>query len=326
MSGEFNFIEIIRNRARHNRGILQGIGDDAAVISSRPKYNLVITTDLLIEDIDFKRDWISPKHLGHKALAVSLSDLAAMGAKPKWVLISLGLPENIWHSNFKHRFYSGFLSLANQHRVALIGGDISRTPNQIIIDSIALGETPHGRAILRSGAQPNDHIFVTGTLGGAARGLHLLQKGERVSTKRKRLKAHEELLLRHLKPDPRIDWALMLCKKQLATSMIDISDGLSSDLMHICSESYVGATIEASKIPIDPNIKTSEDALSLALNGGEDYELLFTVSSKNIRKIPKLLNGIPATYIGNITNKTKVISIIKDGRKRRLAPSGFKHF
>ena len=163
MPTEFQFIENLKIKYS-----LPKIGDDCAVLPKDSRTDLVITTDLLVEDIDFRLDWSKPEFIGHKALAVSLSDVAAMGAKPVWSMVSIGVPEHIWKSDFVDEFYLGYMNLAKLYGVELVGGDISKTPDKIVIDSIAAGEVEKGKAILRSGAKVGDLIFVTGELGGAA--------------------------------------------------------------------------------------------------------------------------------------------------------------
>jgi len=214
----------------------------------------------------------------------------------------------------------------------LIGGDISRTLDRVVVDSIVIGEVRRGRAILRSGARPGDHIFVTGSLGGAAAGLRLLENGARLTDKKQRSRramAERNLLVRHLEPEPRLAWSAILGEKRLATSMIDISDGLSSDLLHLCEESGVGARIDAGRIPIDPNIATvgrkDLDSLSLALNGGEDFELLFTVNPRNVKKLPARFGRVPATYIGDVSSQASV-NLITDTQSVSIASRGFQHF
>jgi len=344
---EFDFIRKIREQAG-TRGassdLIRGIGDDAAVFKSTAGSNLVITTDLLIEDIDFRHDSTQPNLLGHKALAVSLSDIAAMGARPRWAMLSLGLQQGVWDSNFRDQFYEGLFQLADRYGVKLIGGDISRSPDKTVIDSIVIGECATGRALLRSGAQPGDAIFVTGFLGDAAAGLRLLERGARLPAPEpltENLDATDEpdrgphpidsLLLRQLKPEPRVGWGLLLGDKQLATSMIDLSDGLSSDLNHLCIESQVGALIDASRIPIDPFVRDvcgrrALDPLMLALHGGEDFELLFTVSPEKEAKLPKRVDGIAVTRIGKITEASSGVQISEGPRKWTLEPGGWEHF
>src|SRR5918912_3715944 len=181
---EFDFIDRIRQRTQvHNDALTvqhtalsAGIGDDAAVIAERAGYETVITADLLVEEIDFRRATTPARALGHKALAVSLSDIAAMGARPRWALLSIGVPAAVWRTRFLDDFYEGFFALAARTGTTLVGGDVSRTPERIVLDSVVLGEVESGRAVLRSGARPRDQIFVTGTLGGAAAGLRLLEE------------------------------------------------------------------------------------------------------------------------------------------------------
>ncbi|HKC62055.1 MAG TPA: thiamine-phosphate kinase [Pyrinomonadaceae bacterium] len=341
---EFDFIERIRHRALnqlnnsslipHPSSLLFGIGDDAAIIQQQHGRDTVVTTDLLIEEIDFHLDTTTAWLLGHKALAVSLSDIAAMGARPRFALLSIGVPREIWDSAFVDEFYEGFFSLAEVFGVALIGGDISRTPERIVIDSIVIGEAERGRAVRRSGARAGDHIFVTGALGGAAAGLRLLERGARLRRKRTR-SAHsrmvEQLLLRQLLPEPRVAWGTTLGEERLATAMIDISDGLSSDLAHICKESNVGANLDAARIPIDPPVvnlcgRRALDPLLLALNGGEDFELLFTIHPRDLRRLPQRVGDVPVTYIGDVTTDAGRIRIKEGSHVWNLEPRGFTHF
>ena len=341
---EFAFIERIRHQAsKHLKNsslipppssLLSGIGDDAAIIRQHHGRDTVITTDLLVEEIDFHLNTTTPWLLGHKALAVSLSDIAAMGARPQYALLSIGVPRAIWDSTFVDEFYEGFFSLAEVFGVALIGGDVSRTPERVVIDSIVIGETARGRAVRRSGARAGDHIFVTGSLGGAAAGLRLLERGARLRRKPARSthsRMIEQLILRQLLPEPRVAWGATLGEEHLATAMIDISDGLSSDLAHICRESNVGAKIDASRIPIDPLVinlcgRRALDPLLLALNGGEDFELLFTVHPRDLRRLPRNVGDVPITYIGDITKDAGRIRIAEGAHVWDLEPRGFMHF
>src|SRR5256884_7529976 len=293
---EFEFIRNLREQTRsrhHSARVINGIGDDASVLTQRASRDLIVTTDLLVEGIDFYRDATSARMLGHKALAVSLSDIAAMGARPLWSLLSLGMPTETWRDKFKDEFYEGYFGLADQYGVTLAGGDVSETKEGIVIDSIVIGEVISGAAVLRSGARPGDQIFVTGTLGGAAAGLKLIEIGARVSepgavatgslpadenTPRAETEAIETLLLRQLSPSPRVGWGIVLGEERLATAMIDISDGLSSDLKQLCDESNVGALIQSDALPLDEDVvrlcgRRALDPLALALHGGEGFEL-----------------------------------------------------
>ena len=345
-NSEFDFISRIKQRAEEARaskpdGLVHGIGDDAAVLTGRGRRDSIITADLLVEDIDFRRTSL-PSNIGYKALAVSLSDIAAMGARPRWTLLSLGLPQDIWDTPFAAQLYEGFLSAAREFGVTLIGGDVSRTPERIVLDSIVIGETARGRAVLRSGARAGDHIFVTGTLGAAAAGLKLVERADRLRTRAARtrlLSGLEELTQRQTQPTPRVECGALLGERRLASAMIDLSDGLSSDLAHLCERSGVGALIEASRIPVAPPLKQADtvnpgqftralkdDALNLALHGGEDFELLFTVRPRDAARLPKRLGGVRLTRIGEVKDASESIRISQNGRAEILQPSGFDHF
>jgi thiamine-monophosphate kinase len=315
MPSEFEFILNIKEKYGLNR-----IGDDCAVLPKDSKTDLVITADMLVEDIDFRLDWTTPEQLGHKSLAVSLSDIAAMGATPKWAMLSIGAPEQIWKGGFVRKLYVGWFGLADLHGVELIGGDISRTPDRLVIDSIVAGSVPKGKAVRRSGARPGDFIFVTGSVGGAAGGLQLLESGSRYGKLRGRKK---QLVTRQLMPAPRMKIARDLGARVIATSMIDISDGLSADLYHICDASGVGATINLDTLPIDDNLDGSLiENVELALSGGEDFELLFTSKQKNIRG--RFSDDL--TRIGEVTKHTGRVEVIANGERRLLPRSGFRHF
>lgn len=339
---EFEFIERLRdlaNSRKHSPRVRNGIGDDAAVITESANRDLLVTTDLLIEGIDFHRPTTPPRLLGHKALAVSLSDIAAMGGRPSWSFLAIGLPQDVWSGSFKEEFYEGFFALADHFGVTLAGGDISATREGIVIDSIVLGEAASGAAVKRAGARPGDQIYVTGNLGGAAAGLKLLELGARVGERAVPALARESseqsaiqtLLLRQLQPQPRVGWGMVLGEQQLASSMIDLSDGLSSDLRHLCKESGAGAMIEAAEIPLDEDVRhlcgrRALDPLALALNGGEDFELLFTVSTENVARLPRKVDGALITRIGEITADAGSIRIREKHHEWELPPQGFEHF
>jgi thiamine-monophosphate kinase len=323
MPSEFQFIENLKKKYS-----LEKIGDDCAVLPKDSRTDLVITTDLLVEDIDFRLDWSKPEFIGHKSLAVSLSDVAAMGAKPVWSMVSLGIPEKIWKTDFVDEFYEGYIRLAKKFDVELIGGDVSKTPDKIVVDSIVAGEVKKGKAVLRSGAKVGDLIVVSGELGGAAAGLKLLENNvlydESVKTWQKKL------LLRQLQPLPGIHIAQDLNDKNQLTSMIDLSDGLSSDLTHICQASKVGANIFADKIPIDSNlpelVQDVEQRLKYAINGGEDFELLFTVNPKKYFHLKSLIENGHFYHIGEITANVEMIELIVNEKSQILEPKGFRHF
>lgn len=318
MRSEFDFIQNIKRGYGLNR-----VGDDCAVLPKDGRTDMVITADMLVEGIDFRLDWTTPEFLGHKALAVSLSDVAAMGAIPDWAMLSIGVPPGLWGDDFLDRFYAGWHQLAAEYGVELIGGDVSRTLDQLVIDSIVGGSVPKGEAVLRSGARPGDEIYVTGPLGGASAGLYLFQSGSRIETAQD--DAIASLLLRQLRPNAQLDAAGYLRSNSIATAMIDISDGLSSDLKHLIDASRVGARLTAESIPVQgqySNSGTPNPALENALHGGEDFELLFTVDPKKISPA-KLANF---HRIGDITANIGIIELIVDAETRILEAKGYRHF
>ena len=318
MQTEFTHIENLRDRFN-----LTKIGDDCAVLPKNNEKDLLISADLLVEDIDFRLKWATPFQIGHKALAVSLSDIAAMGGAPQFSMLSIGIPGTLWNSGFVEKFYEGWFDLAKSFGLELIGGDTSKTPDKVVIDSIILGEVDRGNAILRTGAKPGDSIYVSGRLGAAAAGLDILENRDL----KKPLEGSElKLAEKQLQPTPHITLGKTLQANNLATAMIDLSDGLSSDLNHVCKESRVGAKIHAEKIPIDENLKFYSDSpeknLELALHGGEDFELLFTVDPENISN--KVLKDLH--LIGEITEDTENIDLIANGDSKILTPNGYSHF
>ena len=323
MKSEFEFIETIRRRYS-----LQKIGDDCAVLPKDSKTDLVVTTDLLVEDVDFRLDWTTPEFLGHKALAVSLSDVAAMGAKPIWAMLSIGIPREIWKTDFVEKFYDGYFRLAKKFDVEIVGGDVSKTPDKIVVDSIAAGEVKKGKAVLRSGAKIGDLIYVTGELGGAAAGLALLENGVRYDNSAKIWQ--KNLLLKQLQPFLHVSTMQSLTDKNSLTAMIDLSDGLSSDLAHLCRASKVGARIYADKIPLHKNLKvvaeTFDEKLNYALNGGEDYELLFTVNPKKKIPLKKADAKRGFSCIGETTANAGIIELVTSNETKILEPKGYRHF
>ena len=319
MKGEFDFIHSLKSKYGLNR-----IGDDCAVLPKDEQTDSVITADMLVEDIDFRLEWTTPAFLGHKSLAVSLSDIAAMGATSKWAMVSIGIPASLWKTDFLDRFYAGWHDLARKHSVELVGGDISRVPDKLVIDSTVIGEVPRGKAVLRTGAVPGDAIFVTGFLGGAAAGLKLLESGIRFEQNLSAPKRH--LLFRQLQPIPQIDTGKLLQQYELATAMLDISDGLSSELEHLIGANNVGARIDSVRIPLDPAINDvfgkADGSLDFALHGGEDFELLFAVDQQKI----SLALDLGFHHVGEITANTGVIELTQDGNTTALHAKGYRHF
>jgi thiamine-monophosphate kinase len=333
---EFDFINSLRQRVASltTQSLVAGIGDDAAVVRNTEGRETVITADLLVEDVDFRRTTTPPYLLGHKALAVSLSDIAAMGARPLWSLVSIGVPDEIWQTDFVERIYDGLLDLARRYGVQLIGGDTSRTTENIVIDSIVSGECAAGMSVKRSGAGAGDLIFVTGSLGAAAAGLRLIERGAHLAEQNlgdDETQKLDHVLLRQLRPEPRVGWGMVLGEERLATSMIDLSDGLSSDLNHLCAASGVGALIDSSSLPVDERLqelcgRRALDPLQLALHGGEDFELLFTVKRENVSRLPRKVDGVEITRIGTIKSASDGVKISEGSRTWELKPGGWIHF
>ena len=332
---EFDFIDALRQRTgAAGHSLVAGIGDDAAVLRSTPGKETVLTADLLVEDIDFRRTTTPPYLLGHKALAVSLSDIAAMGARPLWSMVSIGVPEDVWETDFVERLYDGLLDLASRYGVQLIGGDTSRTNERIVIDSIVSGECAAKMAVMRSGAQVGDQVFVTGSLGAAAAGLRLIERGAHLAEQNLADDDSQKLdhiLLRQLRPEPRVGWGIVIGEERLATSMIDLSDGLSSDLNRLCAASNVGALIDSALLPVDDRVtelcgRRALDPLQLALHGGEDFELLFTVNPDNVARLPRRVDGVEIKRIGEITDSRDGVRISEGARVWELKPGGWVHF
>jgi len=321
---EFELIRRIRGlMANFQKEVLVGIGDDAAVIKARENEFYLFTTDTLVEDVHFKWEFISPWQLGWKALAVNVSDIAAMGGYPTFALVTLGFPPETSSSRIED-IYKGLQELSSGLKVEIIGGDVVRSPVFFITLSL-LGEVEVGKAILRSGATPGDTIYLTGDVGAAAAGLILLTEKEVAL----RPSVREFLKKRWLLPFPRVKEGRQIALQGLATAMIDISDGLVSDLYHILEESKVGAEIWAEKLPIASETKEAlswlnKSSLEVALQGGEDYELLFTAPS--IKDVEKILD-FPVTPIGKILGEEPKLWLVdKEGRKRKLEPKGWDHF
>jgi thiamine-monophosphate kinase len=309
----------IRRRTQTNArsGILTGIGDDCAVLRSSNLTDTLVTTDFSLEGIHFRRDWHSAESVGHRCLVRGLSDIAAMGGEPVAAFLSLALPRNLPQS-WVTRFVRGLLNLAEKFDITLAGGDTAESPNGILADIIVVGSVPKGKAILRSRAKAGDRIYVTGELGSSAAAV--AQMG-----KKPRQKLNPRQYPRHFFPEPRIELGRMLREKRLASAMIDTSDGLSTDLAHICEESGVGAELEAEAIPRAIVGKPARSVdLRLALHGGEDYELLFTAPQNKL--VPPRLAGVPITQIGRINRGGKITLMNRSGVGHELKPKGWEHF
>jgi len=300
------------------------IGDDAAAFRSRKDSLVLISTDSLVEGIHFDLRYFSPENLGWKALAVNLSDIAAMGGRPLYFTTSIAVPRGR-DSRWVQKLYRGMLELASKSQVHLIGGDTCASPQGVFLDLTILGEVKPAEMVTRRGARPGDLLFVTGELGECSMGLELLKQHPQFA------KRYPETIRRHLRPTPRSHAGRFLASHRLASSLIDISDGLSTDLHHLCEQSRVGAVIDAEKIPIakaSGKLRSllSKPALDYALNGGEDYELLFTVSPSLAKKIPEQVGDVTIHEIGWITSNPGRCYLLEQGKKKRLFSGGFDHF
>jgi thiamine-monophosphate kinase len=307
------------NRGRNgrpNRAVLTGIGDDSAVLRLLAGRDLLVTTDFTLEGIHFRRDWHPPESVGHRCLARGLSDIAAMGGEPVAVFLSLALPRGL-RQPWVGRFARSLIILAEKHGAIVAGGDTSESPGGILADIIVLGTVPKGKAILRSGATAGDRIYVSGELGGSAAAVVRMTGASG--------KVNPRDYVRHFYPEPRVAVGRALREKKLASAIIDTSDGLSTDLAHICEESGVGAEIDSSLIPRARVGRPAREVdLDLALHGGEDYELLFTAAQK--KRIPRQIAGVAITQIGRITRTRGIFLRDAKGVGHELQPRGWEHF
>jgi thiamine-monophosphate kinase len=328
---ELNLLRQIRRRLRRSSDVVLGIGDDCALLRMRPGAEIAVTTDLSIDGRHFRLGWHSPEAVGHRTLARGLSDLAAMGARPLGAFVSLGLPKELVKSSGRarswvERFYDGLLLLAGKHKTSLAGGDLAESP-LALADIVLVGSVPRGRALLRSGAHRGDEIYVTGALGGAAAGLaklaELASQAKTSVNRGVRIPAQfAELLQPHLYPEPRLAQGAWLGWHKAAAAAIDLSDGLSTDLAHICEESNVAAEVDAAALPLGMG-----GTLEQALHGGEDYELLFT--SRADQRVPRRIAGVPITRIGRIVGARKgrpQMTLLTSDGPQPLEARGWQHF
>lgn len=325
-AGESAVLKRIENlgarTAIRGSGVLLGIGDDAALFQPKPGYEQILTCDWFLEGTHFLRDRHPPEAVGWKCLARAVSDIAAMGGAPRCFLLSLALPAS-HTASWLDEFLRGLRRASKRFDCALAGGDTTRRTD-ILINVTVVGEARRGTAILRSGARPGDILFVSGRLGEAELGLHLIRHSKRLTTSR------DLLLRKHLNPEPRLALGRWLAEKRLASAMMDLSDGLSTDLPRLCAASRVGARVRASAIPkvrvpngVEPS---SKGPLPLALHGGDDYELLFTVPRKKLKHLPHSFHRLPITAIGEITMQRTLLLVREDGQEAPLPNGGWDPF
>jgi thiamine-monophosphate kinase len=315
--GEFGLIDhLTKNFTLHHQTTVKGIGDDAAVIKAEENHEIVVTTDLLLEGVHFDLSYMPLKHLGYKAVVVNLSDIYAMNAHPGQITVSIGV-SNRFPVEALEELYAGIETAAKIYSIDVVGGDTTSSTTGLLISITAIGQALPEEIVYRNGAKENDLLVVTGDLGAAYLGLQVLEREKQVfkvnPNSQPELDAYTYLIERQLKPEARKDIPKLLSDlKVKPTSMIDISDGLSSEILHLCRQSDVGCNLYEEKIPLDPQvISTCEefnlDSTTIALSGGEDYELLFTIKAEDFSKIkanPHL------TIIGHITNKKEGAHLI----------------
>jgi len=306
--------------------LLVGIGDDAAVVEPERNRVEVLTVDAIVEGIHFDRAFTPPEAIGHRALAVNLSDLAAMGASPRLALLSLALPASLPLADYDG-IAAGLASLAAAHRVHLVGGNLTRSPGPLIVDVTVVGTVKRRQALTRAGARSGDDIYVSGAVGSAASGLALLKSRGAGDARAET----SPLVDRYLRPHPRVRLGLMLARNRAASSCIDLSDGLADGLHRIADASGVGMTIDADALPIDPAARAlfdarGGDAAAAAVRGGDDYELLFTVRPRTRRRLiaAERHGGAPLTRIGRCTSDREVV--MQRGTALTPVPEGYSHF
>ncbi|MBI3326130.1 MAG: thiamine-phosphate kinase [Nitrospinae bacterium] len=328
--GEFSLIAGIRRRmeGKYPPEIIKGIGDDCAVLRPQGDVEWVVTTDSQVEDVHFRRAWLTPYQIGWRAMAANLSDIAAMGAQPFGALAALTLPPTTEVAFFEG-LLDGLCTLGLRFNCPLIGGNLASDPARVTLTLTLFGSVPRGQALLRSNARPGDEIWVSGRLGGSAAGLRTFLQRLDVPQA-----ACETLQQRYAQPVPRVREALFLRASGQLTSLIDVSDGLAGDLGHIGEESGVGAQLLADAIPLDPGVRevaaaVGEDPLAYALRGGEDFELCCTSASDGLGPLCAEFRarfGIDLTRIGSVTRERTLRLISADGSTSAVSPQAYDHF
>jgi thiamine-monophosphate kinase len=321
--GEFKLIDRIREQAVKGEGVHRGIGDDAAVLDLPEGHQLLTSMDLLLEGVHFRHDWTNCEALGHKAVAVNLSDIAAMGGSPRYLYLGLACPDETKISDID-AFLRGVLDETSRYGVSLVGGDTCRSPGPWMISVTVEGSALRHQAIGRDGAQPGDLIMVSGTLGDSALALRLIEEDKQ---------AHTNLLKRHHQPVPQVVIGVLIGEYHFASAMIDVSDGLAGDLEHILQASQVDGLIEAAELPLSEEFQVhlgnAPDLLELALYGGEDYELLFTVAPDKEPSVREFCAArqLRITTIGVISKGSGQLSLKdKTGEVRPILVRGYDHF
>jgi thiamine-monophosphate kinase len=315
--------------------VVIGIGDDAAVVAPTRNAHTVLTTDAQVEGVHFDRRWSGPADIGFRALAVNLSDLAAMGATPRWALLSLGLPEALPVAEVE-ALVDGVTELARVHGVGVVGGNLTRSPGPLLVDVTAVGEVRPRRLLTRSGGRPGDELFVSGSLGAAAAGLEMLRSG-RASAEGARERpggsSESHCVSRLIRPEPRVRLGVAVAQARAARAAMDLSDGLADALDQVAEASGCGVEIDADALPVDPAARTwweaaGRDAIAAALSGGDDYELLLAVPRGwrgRLRHARRHVAEPPLTRIGVLTKDREARVLLRNGRRETL-PRGYEHW
>lgn len=327
--GEFGLINLLNKDMIYSPGsVIAGIGDDAAVLQCPGDCWQLFATDMMVEGVHFRLDWSSYFDVGYKALAVNISDIAAMGGRPSHAVVSIAIPGHTRVEDVAE-LYRGLKELASKHKVNLVGGDTVKSPGPLVVNIALLGEVARGRAVLRSGAQAGDILYTTGSLGIAAAGLYLLsQRGSCPPGIR------EKVLQAHLRPEPRVAAGVLLGSLEGVSALDDNSDGLAAELREICSASRVGCLVWEKDLPVLPEVRqlasqAGKSILDWIMNGGEDYELLFTLRPDRRDIVEEALQkaGIPFTAIGVIVPEEAGLVVERcDGTKDSIEMQGYNHF
>jgi thiamine-monophosphate kinase len=325
---------------RPSATVLVGPGDDAAVVATARNERLVVTTDAVVEGVHFSRAYSTPADIGHRALAVNLSDLAAMAATPRWALLSLVLPGAMRVADVEE-LVDGLAALAKREGVSVVGGNLTRTEGALVVDVTAGGEAAPRKWLTRSGARAGDAIYVSGTLGGAAAGLEMLQSGSGIGdpgSGRALPVAGSRFpdagcVARHQRPEPRVRLGVAMGRARAARAAMDLSDGLADAVHQVATASHVGVRVDAASVPIDTGARDwwnarGADAVTAAITGGDDYELVFAVPAKGagrLRSVARQVADPALTRIGVFTKDAHERVLVRDGHEEAL-PEGFEHF
>ncbi|TCP55953.1 thiamine-phosphate kinase [Tumebacillus sp. BK434] len=327
--GEFGLIDrLVARLGEPDESVVVGIGDDAAVVQYAPDMQVVTTTDMLVEGVHFRRDTIDDRSLGYKSLAVSISDIAAMGGRAKHAVLSLAIPADLDVERLEE-LYIGVQEICTEYGTHVVGGDVVNTAGPFVISVTVLGEVEAGKALLRSGARPGDLIYLTGTVGGSAAGLEWLEQGQGLALSEQQ---RQDLLRFHQRPAPQVQGGRILLHSGACTSANDVSDGVASELNEIAKMSGVQLVVNAEQIPVHDSVRAYADLRGLdplqwALFGGEDYQLIGTIEAAKRAQLEALFAtaGLTLTFIGQVEAGSGVV-LVQDGARRELRAKGFNHF